>query len=47
MVVLRHRMSESGCVETRCQKVVVVRQDVKLVIARRGIESGYGETGCQ
>ena len=36
MVVVRLRMSEIGCVETGCQKVVVVRH--------RMSESGRGET---
>ena len=38
MVVVRHRMSESGCGKTGCQK---------LVIGRSGIKGDYGETGCQ
>jgi len=51
-------MSETGCVETGFQKVVVVRHRLsesgcnktgcqKLVMGRRGIEGGYGETGGQ
>ena len=38
VVVLRHRVSESGYNKTGCQK---------LVMGRRGIEGGYGKTGCQ
>jgi hypothetical protein len=36
VVVLRHGMSESGCVETGCQKVVVLRHGMS--------ESGCVET---
>jgi hypothetical protein len=47
-IMLNHWISEGGCGETECQKVVVVRGCQEVVMGKRGVEEGgYGETGCQ